>query len=65
MDAENILGRASQGQINLNVYSRFDASKTNKENNQKRRITRKHLVHMLENDKRYRTSDILYTCYLD
>lgn len=51
--------------IPVNIFSSADPADTNNESNQTRRISRKHLIHMLENDKRYRNSDLLYTCYLD
>lgn len=49
-----------KGALILNILSSSDISKTNKDKRQGIKIKRKHLIFMLENDKKYRQSDILY-----
>ncbi len=57
-DEQAMLGKNST--LVVNILSSSDINKTNKDKRQGIKIRRKHLVFMLENDKKYRQSDILY-----
>ena len=53
------------GNINrLNIFSNSDNTETNEEKKQERKITKKHLIMMLESDPKYSKSDILFNAYI-
>ena len=48
----------------LNIFSNSDNVETNLEKKQERKITKKHLIMMLENDPKYSKSAILFNAYI-